>query len=120
MFVMRQHHMEAFEEGYRETFEDRMVLHIQAKFPIEFQELGEEKVRSRIEEGIERAERHEIRAQSDVARFIRFMFTIRPDFDTSRKTAWARPILEDTDVPAAERLDRIRDEARAQRRAAGQ
>lgn len=118
MFVMRQHHMEAFEEGYRETFEDRMVLHLEARFPSQFDELGEEKVRRRIQEGVDRAARYEIRAQVDVTRFIRFMFAIRPDFDTSRKTGWARPILEDTSVPAAERLDRIREEARAQRRAA--
>ena len=120
MFVMRQNHLEAFEAGYRDTFEDHMVQHVAAKFPTEYEELGEERVRGRIEDGIKRAERYEICAQPDVARFIRFMFAIRPDFDTSRKTAWAQPILEDTSVPAAERLDRIREEARAQRRAARQ
>ncbi len=118
MFVVREHHMQALEEGFRETFEDRMVLHVQAKFPSQADELGEKQLRRRIQDGIERAERYEIRAQSEVARFIRFMFGIRPDFDTSRKTPWARPILEETDVPAARRLDRVREEARAQRREA--
>ena len=58
-----------------------MVLHIQARFPSQFEDLGEDKVRRRIQDGIERAERYEIRTQADVARFIRFMFGIRPDFD---------------------------------------
>jgi len=101
----------------RETFEDRMVRHLAVKFPIECEELGEEKVRSRIRDGVTRAKKYEIRAQADVSRFIRFMFAIRPDFDTAVRTMWAQEILEDTEASASDRLDRIREEARTRRRA---
>ena len=118
MFVLRTQHIEAFEQGYREAFEDRMVRHVDAKFPVEFDKLGEDKVRRRIREGVERAERYEIREQPHVARFIRFMFALGPDFDTARKTAWVREILKDTSVPPAERLDKVRETARVKRQEA--
>ena len=117
MFTLRQAHIDATAAVYREIFEDRMVRHLAVKFPTECEELGEEKVRDRIGDGVARSKKYEIRAQPDVSRFIRFMFAIRPDFDTARQTAWVRPILEDTEASACDRLDRIREEARKQRRA---
>lgn len=117
MFTLRKEHTEAFAENYRIEFEERMVSHLRVRFPSQFDQYGEDKVRKLIWEGVERAKRYGIRAQPDVARFIRFMFAIGPDFDTARKTAWIRPILEDTSVPAADRLERIRQDGRAQRRA---
>jgi hypothetical protein len=112
MFVMRQSHLEAFDEAVTEGFEDRMLGHLRARFPQECEELGEEGVRRRIRDGAKRAARYEMKSERDVARFIRFMFGIRPDFDKSRKTQWAADILKNTEVPAAERLDRIKIAAR--------
>lgn len=117
MFVIRQEHLDAFAESYKETFEDQMVQHLRVKFPAQCEELGEPKTRQRIGDGIERSRRYEIRSQADVARFIRFMFTLGPEFDTARKTRWVIPILEDSDASASDRLDRIRAEARERRQA---
>lgn len=117
MFTLRQAHIDAMASKYRVTFEDRMVRHLAVKFPTECEELGEEKVRDRIRDGVTRSKKYEIRAQTDVSRFVRFMFAIRPDFDTAWQTDWALPILKDTEAPASDRLDRIREEARKQRRA---
>jgi hypothetical protein len=116
MFKLRQQHLDAFAAAYRESFQDHMIAHLREKFPDQCEELGEQKLRERIADGIERANRYDIRAQKDVARFIRFMFGIGPNFDTARKTAWVQPILKDKDVPASERLERIREEARQRRR----
>ena len=112
MFKLRQGHLDEFEEGYRTTFEDRMLRDIAERFYLQFQELGEEKTRERIREGMERAGQYEIRTQRDVARFIRMMFGLRPDFDTARQTRFAGDILKQTDRPAAERLDEIKAAAR--------
>lgn len=117
MFTLRQAHIDATAAAYRGIFEDRMVRHLAVKFPTECDELGEQKVRDRIVDGVARSRKYEIREQPDVSRFIRFMFAIRPDFDTARQTAWVRPILEDTESSAGDRLDRIREEARNRRRA---
>lgn len=115
MFVLRPAHMEAFARSCRETFEDDMTREISARFPSAIEDLGEEAVRERIRQGMERADRYAISTPADRARFIRFMFTLGPDFDTARRTRWAGAILEDTTVPASARLDRIRDEARRRR-----
>ena len=115
MFVLRQSHLDAFTAAARESFEDRMVAHLESRFPNECEELGDANVRDRIWEGVERAEAYEIRAEKDVATFIRYMFGLRRDFDTSRKTAWAGEILDETDVPATERLARIKEIAREKR-----
>lgn len=115
MFTMRQQQTDVFAADYRQTFEDRMVQHLRIRFPTKCEELGEEMVRDRIRDGIKRAARYEIKAERDVVRFIRFMFGIRPDFDSSRKTPWAGPILKDTKVPAGERLSRIKTVARERR-----
>jgi hypothetical protein len=115
MFVMRQTHLDAFGQAAVQGFEDQMVVHLRARFPRECQELGEEKVRRRIQDGIKRAGRYEIRSQRHVARFIRFMFGIRPDFDTARQTRWAAAILKETNAPPADRLDRVKAAARERR-----
>ncbi len=115
MFTIRQAHMDAFSEASRGAFEERMVGHLRSRFPEQCQEAGEERVRQRINDGIKRAARYDIRTERDVATFIRYTFGIRPDFDTSRKTPWARPILEDRECPATERLRRIKVAAREHR-----
>ena len=115
MFVVRQQHLDAFAAAAYESFEDRMVLHLKSRFPSECEELGDPGVRDRIAEGVERAERYEIRAEKDVATFIRYMFGLRRDFDRSRKTAWAGDVLRETDVPATERLARIKEISREKR-----
>lgn len=104
--------MDAFSRSAVETFEDRMVETLGARFPSECEELGEEGVRQRIRDGMERSASYEILTERDVAHFIRLMFGIRPDFDTSRKTSWVKEILEDTETPANERLTNIRQTAR--------
>jgi rubrerythrin len=111
-FTLRQEHLDSFDAMYRETFEDRMLRDIAERFYPQFEAMGEEKVRDRICDGIERAARYEIHTQRDVAQFIRLMFGIRPDFDTSRKTPFAAEILKQTDRPAMERLEEIKMIAR--------
>jgi hypothetical protein len=115
MLTLRQEHLDAFAACYRRTFVDHMVQHLKYKFPTQCEELGDQRIRARIADGVERAKRYEINAQPDVARFIRFMFTIGPEFDLSPTEPWIRPILEETEVPASERLDRIRYEGRQRR-----
>ena len=112
MFKLRQAHIDAFEEVHRQTFEDRMVRDIAERFFSQYESLGDEAVRERICDGMERAPKYEIHAQADVAKFIRLMFGIGPDFDTSRKTRFARDILAQTERSAGARLDEIKTQAR--------
>lgn len=115
MFVLRPEHLEAFAQSYRDAFEDRMVREVDQRFPSKFDEMGEEAVRAQIRAGVDRSLKYGISAPPHVARFIRFTFALGANFDTARRTAWARPILEDDSVPPGARLDKIREEARKRR-----
>jgi len=117
VFILRKEHLDAFALAAREGFEDRTAAHLQSRFPQECEELGEEEVRERIREGIERAGRYDIHAEKDVATFIRYMFGLAPDFDTSRKFEWVGPILRDKELSPTERLDKIKAVAREKREA---
>ena len=112
MFVMRKRHMDGFAKSAAETFEDRMVGQLNSRFPAECNELGDEGVRQRIRDGVDRSATYEIRTERDVAHFIRLTFGLGPKFDTSRKTSWAKEILQDTQVPAGQRLTNIGQTAR--------
>jgi len=115
MFVLRPEHLEAFAQSYRDSFEDRMVREVDQRYPTKFDEMGEEAVRAQIRDGVDRSLKYGISAPPHVARFIRFTFALGPRFDMSRRTAWARPILEDDSMPPGDRLDKIRKEARKRR-----
>lgn len=108
MFVLRKPHMDAFAEVARESFEDRMVEQLQIRFAPQCRELGEAGVRARVGEGVKRAGRYDLAAEQDVAGFIRYMFGIRPDFDTARQTSWAGTILKDKSLAPHERIEKIR------------
>ena len=115
MFVLRQRHLDALARVAWESFEDRMADMLRQRFAEQCDELGEEVLRQRIADGIDRAERYDITAERDVATFLRYMFGLRPDFDTARETSYAGKILREKDVPASERLARIKTAAREQR-----
>jgi hypothetical protein len=57
MFVLRQRHLEAFNQTAMESFEDRILPVLYDKFPDECEQLGEQRVRGRIRRGVERAAR---------------------------------------------------------------
>lgn len=111
MFVVREAHLVAMSRVSREEFEDRVALDLRRRHPQQCEALGEEGVYERIGEGIERARRHEIEIESDVAEFVDLMFAISPDFDTARATKWIRPILSETWVSGETRLWEIRTTA---------
>lgn len=115
MFVLKQHHLDALAQVARESFEDRMAVMLRQRFAGQCDELGEDGLRERIADGIDRASGYDITAEQDVATFLRYMFGLRPDFDTARETAYAGKILREKDATAADRLARIKTAAREQR-----
>ena len=108
MFVMSKALIDALAQSAREAFEDRMYMHVHKRFPNRCARLGEQKVRQRIREGMQRAEHHGMRRITDIAQFIRFMFVIHHSFDTCVRTRWAGSILRDTNLLPEERLEKIR------------
>jgi alkanesulfonate monooxygenase SsuD/methylene tetrahydromethanopterin reductase-like flavin-dependent oxidoreductase (luciferase family) len=73
---------------------------------------GPEEVRALIREEIERAARHGVAAEGDVARYLGLLCALGPAFD--ERVAWARAILGRDDLDAERKLNRL--ERRARRR----
>lgn len=108
---IRDEQLEAFTEDRTAKFEQYMVDHLRRWIPDQCAELGQEEVRKRIRNGIDRAAMHDIYGQRDLARFIDLTFVLGPRFVQGPEHPWARRILEDKRVTPTEKVDRLCDEA---------
>lgn len=106
-FTMSDAHMQAFSAQQQERFTDEMIAYLKKFYPGKLGTLGEPAAREQIARGIAKAKSYYILLEEDVARYIQFMFAIAPDFDDSKQTPWARPILADQRLPARAKLDQI-------------
>lgn len=100
-----------FSAQARQSFEDRLVRHLQDAFPTRYAELGEFGARAAIRAGCSRAPGYGLRSERNVARFVDLMVTVGADFDSSPATPWAREILTDDDLTPDEKLEELFDEA---------
>jgi hypothetical protein len=117
--IIRKDQTDAFHQRMAQSFEDRMVAHVNQAFPAKAQGLGDAKLREEIQYGTTRAKQYNIESERDVASFIGLMFLVRRDFDTSPETPWARTILADKSSSAENRLRRLGLAAHRHRDAAG-
>ncbi len=118
---IRNEQIEAFNEARVSKFEQYMYDHLRKWIPGQCAELGEEAVRQRIHDGIDRAARYDVFGQRDLARFIDLMFVLGPRFDRDSRYPWARDILADDKLVPTEKVDRLCAEANSRRgRARGQ
>ncbi len=99
MLTIRKDTMAVMGDAMAARFEDRVLTHLQKFFPAKCKTMGEPLVRQHIQAGISRAARYECTTEQNIVRYIDLMFLIRPDFDASRATPWARRILADKTLP---------------------
>ena len=108
-FTISDAHMKAFSEQQRLRFEDDMVAHLKGAYPDKAAKMGEAWLRELVQEGIKNAKGYNIILERDVARYIKFMVEISPDFDESEETPWAKEILTRRMMTAQAKLDRIEE-----------
>jgi len=110
--VIRRKQMEAFSANSTNAFESDMVSHLNRCFPAECAVLGEQGVRDRIRDGIERARPYGITASREVCAYIDLMMVFGPDFDRDPELPWAASILNGTGKKdAAGKVDRLYEAA---------
>ncbi len=119
MLTIRKEQMDALSAYMRRSFEDRMVKHIVADFPQQFERLKEEGTREFVRAGVERCAGHGIDTEGGI-RVIVDLLLEHADFDASSDMAWARKILQDAELsgPAKVSLIEKRLEAAKSRRTA--
>lgn len=106
-FTMSDAHMQAFSGQQQDRFTNEMLDYLKKYYPEKIAKMGEAAARQQIAAGITKAKSYHILLEEDVARYIQFMFAMAPDFDDSKQTPWAQPILSDRHLPAKAKLDQI-------------
>lgn len=111
MFSISSAQMSAIQNVRILAFEDRTCAHLKQYFPRHHQILGEGALRRVIRLGLERANRHDLTAESCVRSYIEFMCLLGSSFDTDPLFPWASAVLQDAKIadPVA-RSDRLRAE----------
>jgi hypothetical protein len=108
MLTLSRKHMQVFSAAALESFEDRVLAHLNRCFPEQCKGLSEMALRETIRSGIKRAAKYEIIAERDVCKYIDVMLVFGRDFDNDSELPWARAILSDGTLkrPPA-RIDRL-------------
>jgi len=105
MLVIRKEQKEIFSQYMRDSFVNRMAMHLRKTFPNKTKELDDKSLKTIIDRGISNAGKYEIRREGDVERYLNLMFALSFDFDTNEKTDWAGRIIKLKDLRSEVRID---------------
>lgn len=109
MIVIRSEQIEVLREPVLKQFEDEMVIHLQAAFAAEIEDMSEEELRATIRLGVKNAEKYDITISTDVSRFIEYMVCYGEDFDVSPELEWISETLNNNMFDGTEKMDEIDD-----------
>jgi hypothetical protein len=93
MLTLTPKHMQVFSAAAMESFEDRVLAHLNKCFPKQCKGQSETELRETIRYGIKRAAKYGVIAERDVCKYIDFMMALGRDFDRDPKFPWAASIL---------------------------
>ncbi len=92
----------------------RIVVALSDRFPLETMALSRNALSALVRGAIGRATCAGMRTEQQVVRYAVLALLVRPDFETSETTAWARPVLADAALSAERKLSRLYTLARRQ------
>jgi hypothetical protein len=117
--IIRTQQMQAFSRLAQERFEVRLLAHIEDCFPVHRREVGPDRLRLVIRQGIEKAAQYGMQGQREIYLFVSLMLYFGSSFDTDPQLGWAAAGLKNPLEPnpfdrmeatfdlAAEYLDRV-------------
>jgi hypothetical protein len=85
----------------------RIVIALSDRFPLETMEMSRSALSALVRGAIGRAAAAGMRTERQVVRYAVLALLVRPDFDTSEATAWARPVLTDPALSPERKLSRL-------------
>jgi hypothetical protein len=91
-------------EASRSGFEARVLDHLRRVLPADLERLGEQRVRTLIEEGVARAASYGITSKRDVTLFVDLMVGVDPEFERLPSMAWAEAILSDSTLAGSAKM----------------
>lgn len=106
--IIRRKQIQAFDDHMRNTFIDRMVVHLNRFFPDVCRSMEGEELRQVIDIEIKHAKRYGFVAERDCCKFIDVAFALGRDFDQDPEYGWAGEILRDEEIiDPHKRADRL-------------
>lgn len=85
----------------------RIVTALSDRYPLEASAISRSELTTLVRGAIARAAAAGMRSENQVMRYAVLTLLVRPDFETSDATAWARPVLADPAMPAERKLTRL-------------
>jgi hypothetical protein len=107
LLKIRQEQWDLLSQHMGLTFENNTLVHLRKHWPERCDTLKESGVRSSIQEGITRAKQYGIESEYDILRYINHMYALGFDFDDNEAYPWAKEILTDEHLNAAERMEQL-------------
>ena len=104
MLVIRQEQFDAFSQKKKDHFVDRILEHLQSKYPESLENLSRRTIRERIHVGLKKASHYGFASKRDLCAFVSIMFTIAPNFD---QQSLIQECLTDEEVAGVNRLNLI-------------
>ncbi len=116
-FRIREAHVEAFRAGRLKDFERRATAYLRARFPEATAPLSDDRMGSRVREGVSRASAYGLTTERHVMAFLSAMFLSGEHFD-AEPDGWARSVLDGPDLDASDKATLLLLAADARARAA--
>jgi len=89
------------------TLTRRIIAALSDRFPLETAAMSRATLATLVRGSIGRAAAAGMRTEQQVVRYTVLALLVRPDFETSEATAWARPVLADAALSAERKLSRL-------------
>jgi hypothetical protein len=118
MLTIRKAQMDALNVRLVRDFENLVVSDLAGRFPDQYSQIGEPRLRRLVRAGIHKAESYGIDSQDDVARVIEVMFEYGEDFDQQPDLAWPSKCLHDESLRGDEKAGLLVARLRARKRGA--
>ena len=104
---IRQEQMSVFSDYMNESFARRAALYLRVNHPNATDSLTAVELHEFIDTGVDRAAKHSLTRENEIGVFLELMLLFGVDFDQT--TAWAAELLQNSDLSAADKLDRLQE-----------
>jgi hypothetical protein len=98
MLQIDQRQMEGFQASARQSFEDRGVVHIRSKAPVESTQYSDDALRERIRLCMRRCRAYGLITEAQVMAFVDTSFFLGEWFDLDPAQAWTKEVLQDPEL----------------------
>jgi hypothetical protein len=106
MLQIRQEQMDGLSMYMAESFRERMVARLAARFPKQYAVMKQPGALSLIDQGTRKCAAHGISAERDVAAFVELMAEFGPEFEMHRdRVAWAPALLKNPKLSGPAKVD---------------